>query len=88
MIYFPIPKCQKIIQALRDEDYDANFCKKLERMLLNRDSTTKKDIKKYMKDSTSWKIIFSLTREVLKEPNFPRNNSSRSLRKFTEDFLG
>lgn len=88
MIYFPIPKCQKIIEALVEEDYDANFCQKLRIMLKNRDSTTKKDIKKHMRGSTPWKVIFALAREVLKGPIFPRNSSTRSLMKFTEDFLG
>ena len=86
MIYFPIPKCRCIIQALRDEVYEEEYCKKLEDMLKNRSSTTKKGIATYMQTSQPWRMTFSLAREVLKNPNF-QNNSSRSLLKFTEDFL-
>ncbi|CAI2371973.1 unnamed protein product [Moneuplotes crassus] len=99
MLCFPIPKCKSIIKALREEDYEEKYCKKLEKMLAFRKDTSKKKLKKrFQSTQTSGEeissapsclsSIFDLSMEILSQEEFASNPIAAQLFRFAQDFSG
>ena len=88
VIYFPKGKAEEIIELMKSQEYmDINFLLKQKELLDSREKTSKKNIKDWVKNSSMMRKIFNLSLQVLEEPTFTKNNSSKHLKACIRDFL-
>ncbi|CAI2373747.1 unnamed protein product [Moneuplotes crassus] len=87
MLCFPYGKCMLLIRGLRKEGFDEEYCRKLERMLKNRESTSKKKILKYVAFSEPIRAIFRQARDILTQSDFPQTEISQKLIGFVDYIL-
>lgn len=87
MLYFPVDKCNLIIDHLHQEGYTSRWVGKLRMCLHYRDTTSKKDLFGYLAPSRAWRIVFALVKEVLMDKEFPKSDNSQSLLRWAEEFL-
>lgn len=87
-IYFPKIKVQQLIDLLGQERNDLTFLKAQQNNLKMRESTTKSNIKRWVKTSSIFKQLLELAKEVLIElrPSMRRNEVLRHLIRVTKDF--
>lgn len=87
MLCFPYGKCMLLVRRLRKEGFDEELCGRLERMLKNRESTSKKKILKYVAFSEPIRAIFRQAREILMQSDFPQTEISQKLVGFVDYIL-
>lgn len=76
-----------MLAQLRREDFEEEYCQKLEKMLSKREKTAKKNILKYMSFSFPVRAIFRHAKEALRELDFRDNENWQILVRFVDDVL-
>lgn len=89
VVYFPVAKCNTIINNLRAEGaLDATFLNSQQEILEARDVTSKHNIKRWSSNSKIFKELVKISREVLVEPKFAKSGTLEHLVTVADDIIG